>query len=53
MFILKKGHQPGVFVPLRALFLVLLYKSGVLDLGSDCLFPDLCILFTLTESKSH
>ena len=25
MFILKKGHQPGVYVPLRALFLV----SGV------------------------
>ena len=24
MFILKKGHQPGVYVPLRALFLVYL-----------------------------
>ena len=24
MFILKKGHQPGVYVPLRALFLVFL-----------------------------
>ena len=23
MLILKKGHQPGVYVPLRALFLVL------------------------------
>ena len=23
MFILKKGHPPGVYVPLRALFLVL------------------------------
>ena len=23
MFILKKGYQPGVYVPLRALFLVL------------------------------
>ena len=22
MFILKKGHQPGVYVPLRTLFLV-------------------------------
>ena len=22
MFILKKGHQPGVYVPLKALFLV-------------------------------
>ena len=25
MFILKKGHQPGVYVPLRALFLVLFF----------------------------
>ena len=25
MFILKKGHQPGVYVPLRALFLVCSY----------------------------
>ena len=25
MFILKKGHQPGVYVPLRALFLVSLF----------------------------
>ena len=23
MFILKTGHQPGVYVPLRALFLVI------------------------------
>ena len=30
MFILKKGHQPGVYVPLRALFLV--------DAGFQC-FP--------------
>ena len=27
MFILKKGHQPGVYVPLRALFLVAFEKS--------------------------
>ena len=28
MFMLKKGHQPGVYVPLRALFLVqsLIYR---------------------------
>ena len=26
MFILKKGHQPGVYVPLRALFLVYTVK---------------------------
>ena len=25
MFILKKGHQPGVYMPLRALFLVLFF----------------------------
>ena len=40
MFILKKGHQPGVYVPLRALFLVsieiefkndLAYKGGLLS----------------------
>ena len=29
MFILKTGHQPGVYVPLRALFLVLPWKSIV------------------------
>ena len=27
MFILKKGHQPGVYVPLRALFLVTYAKT--------------------------
>ena len=27
MFILKKGHQPGVYVPLRALFLVLNFSE--------------------------
>ena len=27
MFILKKGHQPGVYVPLRALFLVIIVVS--------------------------
>ena len=32
MFILKKGHQPGVYVPLRALFLVFNYiLSSVLN----------------------
>ena len=29
MFILKKGHQPGVYVPLRALFLVILWKDRI------------------------
>ena len=33
MFILKKGHQPGVYVPLRALFLVHItfVQIGVFD----------------------
>ena len=30
MFILKKGHQPGVYVPLRALFLVFYENKIVL-----------------------
>ena len=37
MFILKKGHQPGVYVPLGALFLVL-YMSRLVRkpvFGSD------------------
>ena len=29
MFILKKGHQPGVYVPLRALFLVFLRNKNL------------------------
>ena len=28
MLILKKGHQPGVYVPLRALFLVIFYFTA-------------------------
>ena len=31
MFILKKGHQPGIYVPLRALFLVILKPRGAFD----------------------
>ena len=31
MFILKKGHQPGVYVPLRALFLVNPYLDNNLS----------------------
>ena len=33
MFILKKGHQPGVYVPLRALFLVFLIFAQNIDCG--------------------
>ena len=29
MFILKKGQQPGVYVPLKALFLVLAGKEDM------------------------
>ena len=32
MFILKKGHQPGVYVPLRALFLVLHVTAPIIIL---------------------
>ena len=34
MFILKKGHQPGVYVPLRALFLVRVIIGFILTLGT-------------------
>ena len=34
MFILKKGHQPGVYVPLRALFLVYNYIASQIELFS-------------------
>ena len=38
MFILKKGHQPGVYVPLRALFLVKIVSVLALFGGFDCDF---------------
>ena len=31
MFILKKGHQPGVYVPLKALFLVFSKMTATLS----------------------
>ena len=37
MFILKKGHQPGVYVPLRALLLVGLFYSKIKFLMCDIL----------------
>ena len=39
MFILKKGHQPGVYMPLRALFLV--YFVWVKNLPYSTLSPDI------------
>ena len=54
MLILKKGHQPGVYVPLRALFLVFshtphsLYNTvsynTVLDITRISVGPQLVIL---------
>ena len=32
MFILKTGHQPGVYVPLRALFLVFVMLQFILKI---------------------
>ena len=56
MFILKKGHQPGVYVPLRALFLVFKvfiniyeYANGMIDI-SDHTKNDLCLSFNLVPS---
>ena len=37
MFILKKGHQPGVYVPLRALFLVIVSKQFLLMMELELL----------------
>ena len=51
MFILKKGHQPGVYVPLRALFLVIVSViicvhsvslAGVYAAHATDLFTGLC-----------
>ena len=39
MFILKKGHQPGVYVPLRALFLVNTAFETFQDLFSYTITP--------------
>ena len=39
MFILKKGHQPGVYVPLRALFLV---SQGSFDIIAMKTIPQIC-----------
>ena len=39
MFILKKGHQPGVYVPLRALFLVhIVLVIELVDIALNYLF---------------
>ena len=41
MFILKKGHQPGVYVPLRALFLVFIMSlmSSLIGYKAWLLYP--------------
>ena len=43
MFILKTGHQPGVYVPLRALFLVC-----IISLVSVLNLKPLTSLYSLT-----
>ena len=49
MFILKKGHQPGVYVPLRALFLVrIVYES--LRVGATSLFWPIKLSSYICES---
>ena len=45
MFILKKGHQPGVYVPLRALFLVFTKTLCLNTLGM--ITPSSHIILTL------
>ena len=42
MFILKKGHQPGVYVPLRALFLVLSGKEDMHESLNEFEFRKIC-----------
>ena len=48
MFILKKGHQPGVYVPLRALFLVFVVKHRLWVLvrtASYNVYPESTVCF--------
>ena len=52
MFILKKGHQPGVYVPLRALFLVLHnYEQCAGHMTIYSLFPLYCRVQSQLDSK--
>ena len=39
MFILKRGHQPGVYVPLRALFLVFKFSVHFFMVFADIRGP--------------
>ena len=54
MFILKKGHQPGVYVPLRALFLVgntsCIFKKRLINLYIK--FMKMSV-FSSPEPKAH
>ena len=43
MFILKKVHQPGVYVPLRALFLVTLICTLDTFWKDNAFYADICI----------
>ena len=42
MFILKNGHQPGVYVPLRALFLVSI-SDGTVFIKISFIRPCCCL----------
>ena len=48
MFILKKGHQPGVYVPLRALFLVVSIFNGLMSTFCTPNFKDLASFCSCT-----
>ena len=52
MFILKKGHQPGVYVPLRALFLVFLFLLLNIDCGYSLRrFLRVSTIYVLSKNK--
>ena len=56
MFILKKGHQPGVYVPLRALFLVfyrIIYLQGSWGLPNRTPVCGLGLQFFLEIYQNH
>ena len=47
MFKLKKGHQPGVYVPLRALFLV---YNPIIDAGKSTIYFPMHFVNTIDDS---
>ena len=57
MFILKKEHQPGVYVPLRALFLVRLFfiviREDSIEISGICGTVKLLISAMTFNSRCH